>query len=53
MKLKTLIGALFLALSLNLIRASSYDDIVEYLPEMGEFKDFRLYSGYLDIKGNI
>lgn len=25
------------------------DDLVEYLPEMGNFTDFKLYSGYLDV----
>jgi hypothetical protein len=31
---------------------SSFDDIVENLPDMGEFKSFKLYSGYLDVKGS-
>ena len=34
------------------VQASSFDDIVEYLPGMGDFKDFPMYSGYLDIQPN-
>ena len=34
------------------VHASSFDDIVEYLPGMGDFKDFPMYSGYLDVKPN-
>ncbi len=47
--MKTIISIFSLLLS---VHASSFDDIVEYLPGMGDFKDFPMYSGYLDIKPN-
>jgi len=27
------------------------DDLVKTLPDMGDFTDFKLYSGYLSVKG--
>ena len=38
--------------ALAAVQASSFDDIVEYLPGMGDFKVFPMYSGYLDVKPN-
>jgi carboxypeptidase C (cathepsin A) len=34
---------------LGTVSGAFNDDIVEYLPEMGNFTEFKLYSGYLDV----
>jgi hypothetical protein len=46
-----LIAGIGLAL-LGIAKAAYFDDKVDYLPGMGEFKKWGLYSGYLDIKGS-
>ena len=46
-------GASISLLLLSLVAANYLEDKVNDLPGMGEFNDFGLYSGYLDIKGSV